>query len=94
MNRKTLLLISLTLSLAGIIALFFLKPEVSPQSLQIEGAVKHVFQKKNVTFINFVPDDFTVVSFDQTDLEPGRHILTGHLQQYKGRIEFVVDSYD
>ena len=94
MNRKTLLLISLSLSIVGLIALFFLKPEVSPQLLQIEGYVKHVWQKDNVAFISFVPDNMTIVSFEKLDLEQGHHVLNGRLQQYKGRIEFVVDSYD
>ncbi len=94
MKRKTLLIISLTLSIIGIIALFFLKPEVSPQSLQLTGTVKYVNQKENVAFISFIPDNLTVVSFDNVDLEPGKHTLTGRLQQYKGRVEFIVDEYD
>lgn len=94
MKRKSLLLISLTLSIIGIAALFFLKPDVSPQSLQLTGTVKYVNQKENVAFISFVPDNLTVVSFDNVNLEPGRHTLTGRLQQYKGRVEFVVDKYD
>ena len=93
MNRKTLLIISLALSVAGIIALFFLKPDVSPQSLQITGMVKHINQKDKITFISFVPDNLTVVSFENLDIPPGKHVLTGHLQQYKGRLEFVVESY-
>lgn len=92
MKRKTLLVISLSLSLIGITALFFLKPEVSPQSLQLEGVVKYVNQKEKVAFITFVPENFTVVSFDTLELEPGKHVLTGRLQQYKGRVEFIVDS--
>ena len=94
MKRKTLLIISLALSLIGITALFFLKPDVSPQSLQLTGIVKYVNQKENVAFISFVPDNLTVVSFDALDLKPGKHTLTGRLQQYKGRVEFVVDEYD
>jgi hypothetical protein len=94
MKRKTLLATSLVLSIIGIIALFFLKPEVSPQSLQLTGTVKYVNQKENVAFISFSPDNLTVVSFDNVDLEPGRHTLTGRLQQYKGRVEFVVDEHD
>ncbi len=94
MKRKTILLTSLFLSVVGIVALFFLKPEVSPQQLQLEGVVKNVWQKENAAFIRFVPDNMTVVSFNQIDLEPGHHVLTGRLQQYKGRVEFVVEGYD
>ena len=89
-----MLIISLSLSLVGLTALFFLKPEVSPQQLQIEGVVKNVWQKDNVAFIRFVPDNLTVVSFDQLDIEPGDHVLNGRLQQYNGRVEFVVEGYD
>jgi len=92
MKRKTLLIISLSLSLVGIAALFFLKPEVSPQSLQLSGTVKYVNQKENVAFISFIPENFTVVSFNKIELEPGKHNLTGRLQQYKGKVEFIVDS--
>jgi hypothetical protein len=91
-KRKTLLFVSLCLSLIGITALFFLKPEVSPQFLQLTGTVKYVNQKENVAFISFVPDNLTVVSFSNVELKPGRHTLTGRLQQYKGRVEFVVDD--
>ena len=87
-------MISLSLSIIGITALFFLKPDVSPQSLQLSGTVKYVNQKENVAFISFIPDNLTVVSFDKLSLEPGKHTLTGRLQQYKGRVEFVVDGYD
>jgi len=88
------LLISLGLSLVGIVAIFFLKPDVSPQYLQLNGTVKYVNQKEKVAYIHFVPDDLLVVSFEQVDMEPGEHTLNGRLQHYKGRVEFVVDSYD
>ena len=91
MKRKTLLITSLLISIVGLIALFFLRPEVSPQSLQLSGTVKYVNQKEKVAFISFMPDNLTVVSFGKVDLKPGKHVLTGRLQQYKGRIEFVVD---
>jgi hypothetical protein len=92
MNRKTLLVISLAISVSGIIALFFLKPDVSPQYLQLTGYVKHVYQKENVAFISFVPDNLTVVAFEQVSLDPGEHTLIGRLQQYEGRVEFVVEE--
>lgn len=94
MKRKVLLIISLLLSLAGLTAIFFLKPDVSPQSLQLTGTVKYVSEKEKVAFISFVPDNMTFVSFEKLEIEPGYHTLTGRLQQYKGRVEFVVESYD
>ena len=94
MRERTLLILSLVISIIGIIALLFLKPNVSPQYIQITGHVSSVNAKEKITFINFVPDELLVVSFDEVDLEPGKHTLTGRLQQYKGRVEFIVESYD
>jgi len=94
MKQKTLLIIALLLSVAGIIFLFFLKPDVSPQYLQLSGNITKINQKEKVAFITFIPDDFLVVSFENVDLEPGYHTLTGRLQKYKGRVEFIVSSYD
>jgi len=91
MNRTVLLWLSLILSIVGIITLFFLKPDVSPQYLQMTGEIMGVDDKGKVTFLTFVPDDFLVVSFKDKP-EPGTYTLTGRLQQYKGRVEFVVEK--
>lgn len=92
MKRNALLIISSIISIIGLIALFFLKPDVSPQSLQLSGTIKHVNQKEKVALISFVPDNLMVVSFNELNLAPGYYLLTGHLQQYEGKIEFIVDS--
>ena len=92
MKRKTLLAISFTVSVIGLTVIFLLKPDISPQSLQLSGEVKHVYQKENAAFISFVPDNMTVVYFEQLPIESGRQTLVGRLQQYKGKVEFVVDS--
>ena len=94
MHRTTLIIISLCLTIIGIIALFFLRPDISPQYLQLSGEIISINAKEKVTFITFVPDDFLVVSFEKVNLEPGKHKLTGRLQQYKGRVEFIVEDYD
>ena len=70
MKRSTLLIISLLLSVIGIFIIYLVKPEVSPQSLELTGTVKHVYQHENVAFIAFVPDNLTVVYFGKSDLEP------------------------
>jgi hypothetical protein len=92
MKRKTLLAISFTISIIGLAVLYFLKPDISPQSLQLSGTVKRVFQKENVAFISFVPDNMTVVSFEGDVSESGYHTLVGRLQQYDGKVEFVVEE--
>jgi hypothetical protein len=94
MRRKSLLWLSLCLSILGIIALLILKPEVSPQSLQMTGLVKGVYSKNGASFISFVPGNFTVVSFEHAEIEQGEHTLKGRLQQYEGRVEFVVEDID
>ena len=91
MKQNTLLIISLALSIAGIVALLLITPDVSPQSLKLTGVVKKVSQSGGVSFIRFVPNDLEVVSFDGQDIGQGKAVFAGHLQEYKGKVEFVVD---
>jgi len=78
--------------LVGVLVLLFTKPVVSPSELIISGEVLSVNQKENVAFINFVPDDFLVVSFEKVPTK-GNFSLVGRLEEYKGRVEFVVSDY-
>lgn len=76
----------------GVSILLFTRPQVSPSELVMEGKVISVAQKDNVAFITFVPNDFPVVSFEKVPPE-GSVSLVGRLQEYKGRVEFVVSDY-
>ncbi len=93
MKQSILIIVSVALSFFGIFLLFFFRPDVSPQYLQLSGNVTKVVQKDKVAFISFVPDDLLVVSFGDVP-DAGSHVLTGRLQQYEGRVEFVVYSFD
>ncbi len=93
-QKTTLLIVSLSVSLLGLLGLFLLKPDISPQYIQVFGVVKSTSSKGKVTFIEFVPDDFQVVSFERMSIPEGSHRLVGRLQQYEGRVEFVVEDYD
>lgn len=92
MNRDVLVVVSLVLAGCGMCALFFLKPDVSPQYMKLSGTIMEVDERERVTFVTFVPDDFLVVSFSDAPLREGSAELVGRLQQYKGRVEFVVES--
>lgn len=92
MKRNVLLMISFIVSLVGLLFIFLLKPDVSPQLLQLSGDVKFVNVHDNVTFISFVPENLTVVSFGDFDIPVGASILNGRLALYKGRVEFIVES--
>ncbi len=76
----------------GVSILLFTRPQVSPSELVITGEVVSVTQKDNVAFIAFVPNDFLVVSFENVPPE-GNVSLVGRLQEYSGRVEFVVSDY-
>jgi hypothetical protein len=78
--------------IAGVSILLFTRPQVSPSELVISGEVVSVNQKENVAFITFVPNDFLVVSFEKVPPE-GDVSLVGRLQEYKGKVEFVVSDY-
>ena len=77
----------------GFAILFTTSPKVSPQVLSISGMVTGVDERSKVSFITFIPDDFLVVSFDKAP-PIGNVTLHGRLQQYEGKVEFVVQEYD
>ncbi len=89
---KPLFYTALITSIIGLIILFAIKPEVSPQSLVIQGKITNIDHRGKVNFITFIPDDFLVVSFKDLNLEPGQHTLIGKLQSYKGKVEFIVED--
>lgn len=78
--------------MTGLSILLFTRPQVSPSELVITGEVISVVQKDNVAFVTFLPKDFLVVSFEKVPSE-GNISLVGRLQEYKGRVEFVVSDY-
>lgn len=89
MRREILLAICICLTVAGIVILWFIKPDVSPQYLSISGKITNIDERQNVAFVTFVPDDFLVVSFDKIP-QTGKATLIGRLQNYNGKVEFVV----
>ena len=93
MKRTTLLAIAIGMSIIGIVIVALANPQVDPQDLAITGMVKSVHDKGKITFITFIPEDFSVVSFEPKVSE-GKHTLHGHLQEYDGKVEFVIDSVD
>lgn len=76
----------------GVLTLFFTRPDVSPSEIVITGEVISVTQNDNVAFVTFEPSDFLVVSFEKIPPE-GNISLVGRLQEYDGRVEFVVSDY-
>jgi len=94
MKQLFLLWIALAVSIVGVLLLFFIKPQVSPAFLSMTGEVTGKRTSNGAMFITMVPENFTVVAFDDLSIEPGNHTLHGRLQEYKGKVEFVVNSYD
>lgn len=92
MREKSLLCIAVVTSIVGLVVLACVRPDVSPQFLQMEGEVRAVRTRGGVSFIEFAPSNFTVVSFSEQQVEEGNQTLIGRLQPYKGKVEFVVES--
>ncbi len=89
--QKLIIILSISISIIGIVLLFFLKPEVSPQEILLEGEVRSTFTKGKATFISMAPKNFTIVTFEEFDIPEGNITLVGRLQEYKGRVEFIAD---
>lgn len=92
MRDKSLFVIAVSASIVGLFVLALVRPDVSPQFMQLEGEVTGVRVRGGVSFIEFAPDNFTVVSFSDGRFEEGNQTLVGRLQPYKGKVEFVVES--
>lgn len=89
--RFWIICVSIACSVVGLFLLFLLKPDVSPQSLVLTGEVVAVKNYPNVNFVEFIPDNLTVVSFDNPPAV-GRQVIHGQLKQYKGKVEFIIDN--
>lgn len=92
MRQKTLLFVALIVALVGVIILFFITPDISPQSLVVKGEITKIDEGDKVTFIEFVPEDFTVLSFNKVNTELGSAKLVGKLSSYEGKVEFIVEE--
>ncbi len=89
--QKFLVAAAVFCSVVGILLLLALKPSVSPQLVELSGDVIQVSEHGGVTFIELIPDNLTVVSFNG-QVHLGKQKLYGQLKQYKGRLEFVLDD--
>jgi hypothetical protein len=92
MHQKTLLKTALIVAFSGLIILFFLTPDISPQSIVIEGEIIEIQNEEKITFITFLPYDFTVISFQPVENITGRATLIGKLASYDGKVEFITEE--
>lgn len=92
MKNKSLFIVAGIASIVGLVVLALIRPDISPQLVQLEGVVERVDVRGSVSFIRFSPKNFTVVSFEKGEFAEGEQVLYGRLQNYKGRVEFIVES--
>jgi len=93
MNERTLLIIAVIVIIIGLGLLFFAsKTDLKETKASVEGTVKKVVQKKELT-IAYITTDVPVVYFEEKSIKKGDHLLAqGRLQEYKGKLEFIVDE--
>ena len=99
MEEKTLLIISLICIIVGLPLLFisskYINSQENPRILnKISGEVVKVMNKEKITIVDFKIDGtIPVVFFDKSNLVQGDSVtITGKLENYKGKIEFVGDK--
>lgn len=100
MKDKTLLKLSLAISITGIIALFVLTEvmEVPDYSIaealknggfvKISGTVKSIRQSNSISFLVIADDsgEIDAVLFDKTDARKGNRVsVSGKIGEYKGK---------
>lgn len=91
MQQNVLLGVAVCVSLIGAVVLFVLSPEISPQDTLLRGEITAIRSTGKVWFIDVVPEELTVVSFDPVNAS-GHHELVGRLASYEGRVEFIVEG--
>ena len=94
MTLRGLLMLAVVLTIVGLVGIFLIRPEFSPTVLQLSGVVKGVHESGGMSFVDVVPVNFTVVAFHPLPVGLGNHTFFGRLQEYKGKVEFVVEKYD
>ena len=99
MNRKGLLLLAIICAILGLGGLFLASVwlEDHPEEtalLTLTGEIRGVNSKGKTTFIKIIPSsELLVVSFKQLDVQKEETVtLAGRLQEYQGRVEFVVEK--
>ncbi|MBW2986350.1 hypothetical protein KY333_03190 [Candidatus Woesearchaeota archaeon] len=98
MNEKMLLITALTCIVVGLPILYAASQFVSsddPRVLtELMGVVERVTAKEKVTIISVKPiHSIPVVSFDNLNVKKGEKItVTGRLESYNGKIEFIADE--
>ncbi len=97
--EKQVLALAILVILIGIPLLVFASAFLSPDkktTISIEGFVEDVSSNGKVSFIKLkLSSPLTAVSFSKVNLSKGSFIKAeGHLQDYKGKLEFMIDGFD
>ncbi len=96
--EKQVLALAILVILIGlpllVLASAFLSPD-EKTTISIEGFVERTTDTGKVTFIDLkLSKPLTLVSFNELNLSKDSFIkIEGHLQEYKGKLEFIIDGF-
>ncbi len=96
--EKQVLALAILVILLGlpllVLASAFLSPD-EKTTITIEGFVERSTSTDKVTFIDLkLSEPLTLVSFNELNLSKDSFIkLEGHLQDYQGKLEFIIDGF-
>lgn len=91
MQQKNFLILALIISVFGILILFIVTPDISPQSITIKGRINNITNTEKLSEIHFTPYDFKIISFKNFN-HTGPAKLIGKLASYNGKLEFIVED--
>ena len=97
--EKQVLALAILVVLVGLPLLVLGSAFLSPDektTIKISGFVEQTQNTSKVTFIDLkLSEPLTLVSFDKVNLSKNSFIVVeGHLQEYKGKLEFIIDKMD
>ena len=96
--EKQVLALAILVILTGLPLLVLASALLSPDqktTITLEGFVEKTTDTGKVTFIDLnLVEPLTLVSFNNVNLSKNSFIkIEGHLQEYKGKLEFIVDGF-
>jgi len=96
--EKQVLALAILVIATGLPLLVLASALLSPDektTITVEGFVDKTSILDKVTFVDLkLSEPLTLVSFDKLNLSKDSYIkVEGHLQEYKGKLEFIIDGF-
>ena len=95
MTEKQAIILAIITAIIGLLLLYYTLPEQkNEREITITGKILSTEQKEKMTILKLDPKTpLTIISFQKTNAQKNTNVkITGRLQEYKGKIEFIANK--